>query len=117
MKKFLIGASALLATVTGVVGAAAPAQAAPWHGGYGYRGGWHGGYGYRGAGWGGAVVAGLAGLAVGSALSQTYHYGPGYYYGPPPAYYAGPAYYGYYGGCHRQWVWTRWGYRIVHSCY
>lgn len=130
MKKMLIGAMALLTALTGVIAAAAPAEARDgggYYGGgrYGYRGG---GYGYRDNGVGMAVFAGLAGLAVGAALTQP-HYGyygrPGYYagyrgyYGPPPARYVGPTYYGSYDGCRREWVWSpRWGaYRLVDACY
>ena len=128
MKKLLVGATALLTTLTGAVAGVSPAEAAPFTGGHaaaathaggGYRGG--GGYGYRGGGYGyrggygGPVVAGLAGLAVGAAIAGSYpYYGPGYYYGAPAPYYAGPGYYGYY-GCHR--VLTRWGYRAVGPCY
>lgn len=138
MKKMLIGATALLTALTGVVAGAGPAEARDgggYHGGggYGYRGGGYhggygGGYGYRGNGVGTAVFAGLAGLAVGAALTQPRHgyygrpdYYPGYrgYYGPPPAYYVGPSYYGWYEGCRREWVWSpRWGtYHLVDACY
>jgi hypothetical protein len=123
MRKLLVGAAALLASLTGVMTSASPAEAA-WSGhggaggfhgggarfhggGYGYRGGgygYRGGWGYRGWGLGPGLVAGLA---VGAALA-----GP-YYYGPPGPYY--PGYYGY--GCARRWVWTGYGYRPVRACY
>ncbi|HLZ82843.1 MAG TPA: hypothetical protein VKQ54_04705 [Caulobacteraceae bacterium] len=129
MKKFLIGAAALLTTMTGVMAGASPAQAAwgghgggfhggggfrggggGFHGGgYGYRGGgygYRGGWGYRGGGWGWGPAF-VGGLAVGAALADPYYYGPGPYY---------PGYYGYY-GCGRHWVWTGWGYRPVRACY
>lgn len=130
----LIGATALLTALTAGLAGATPAEA---HdrggyggGGYGYRGGGYGGgYGYRGGGDAGtAIFAGLAGLALGAALTQPRYatYGPrGYddgprgYYGPPPAYYAGPTYYGYYEGCRREWVWSpRYrAYHLVNACY
>jgi hypothetical protein len=78
-----LGASAL--TVS------APAQAQRWHGG---------GYRYHGGGAGGAIVAGLAGVAVGAAIASDhprYYYDDGYYGPPAPAYYGYPGYYGYYG--------------------
>lgn len=66
-----------------------------WRGGYGYRRvGWRGyGYGYRRRGVGLGLLAGITGLAVGSALAaNSYGYGyPAYSY---PAY-SYPAYGGY----------------------
>jgi hypothetical protein len=90
------------------------------NGGY-HNGGYNnGGYRYYNGHYhdntGAVVAAGIAGLAVGAALSN----GGGYYdnygsdrvyysYGPPPGYYAGPAYYTYYGRCHASWKWNyRW---------
>jgi len=130
VKKLLIGAAAFVTAVTGALAGAAPAEAR----GGGWHGGWHGGgWDYRGSyhgGWGRhdyagpALVAGLAGLAIGASLAQPrYYYGPAYgyadYYGPPPAYYVGPRYYGWYEGCRRQWVWIpRWRtYQLVRACY
>ena len=138
MKKLLIGALAALTAVTGVMATTGPAQAygGGYHGGYGgggYRGGGYAGHGYGYGGWhgggggGAAIVAGLAGLAIGAAIAQPHYgygyaapayYAPGYAYGPP-AYYAGPTYLGWYGGCRREWVWSpRWGgYRLIGACY
>ena len=78
----------------------ATADARDYHGGYGYRGGWdhHGGNG------GAALVAGIAGLAIGAAIAESGHphYRGGYAYG-----YGYPAYgYGGYGVCEtRHWTW------------
>ncbi|MDR3509415.1 MAG: hypothetical protein P4L64_16100 [Caulobacteraceae bacterium] len=103
MKKILTAALAALTLGGAAMATATPADAAPWHGGGGrgyyggYHGGGYGGYrggygGYRGGyGWGGgALVAGLAGLAVGAAIAEPHYYAPPAYYG-----YARP--YGYYG--------------------
>lgn len=90
MKKIGLGL-ALGATALTV---AAPADAQRFRGGG--RGGYHGGY-YRGGG-GGAVLAGVAGLAVGAALASGPYYRGGYgYYGDPyyHDYYRGYGY-GYY---------------------
>ena len=134
MKKLLIGALAALTAATGVLATSGTAQAygGAYHGGYaggGYRGGGgyagHGYGGWHGGGGGAAIVAGLAGLAIGAAIAQRHYgyaapayYGRGYAYGPP-AYYAGPTYWGWYGGCRREWVWSpRWGgYRPIDACY
>ncbi len=85
MKKFLIGAVALIT-------AAAPiaASAAPFHGGrpaaVAYHNGWRGGY----TGWGdnrgnggAAIAAGLFGLALGAAIASSNQpaYAPNYGYG------------------------------------
>jgi len=129
MKKLAIGALALTTTLTGIVAETSTASAAPygWHGGggEGWRGGgegWRGGY--RG-GVGPAVVAGLAGLAIGAAIARPEpyyagpepyyagpapYYPPAYYYAPPPAYYAGPYYYGWYHGARYGWAWGHGGY-------
>ena len=103
MKKFVSAALATLAVVGSTV-AAVPAQAHPFGGA-----GWHGA-GWHGGGWGGgggALVAGIAGLAVGAAIAdhgRPYYRGPGYYYGGP--------------GC---WTQSRWdpyfgGYVPVRVC-
>ena len=75
------------------------------HGGYGGHGwGGRGYYGGRGYGGGALLGAGIAGLAVGAALSGP-HYGYGY--GPRYGYGYTPGYYGYgYGTCAvRRSVW------------
>ena len=90
MRKMITAALAALTLGGAVAGAAAPASAAGWHGGgwghgYGYRGGWHGGWGWGG----GALLAGVAGLAVGAAIADNHpYYGGGYY--PGPYAYGGP---------------------------
>jgi hypothetical protein len=120
MRKALAAGMAALTFGGAVAAAALPsaAEARDWHGGYGY-GGYRGGYGYRGD-WGrhhhgndaaaAAVVAGVAGLALGAALSSNnrVYYDRGYYdrgyYGYAPGYYD----YGYggYATCSsRRWVW------------
>jgi hypothetical protein len=100
VKKLLIAAAAAVSLAGATVAATAPAQAAPWHGGY------------RGWGPGAAVGAGILGVAIGASLAHPY-------YGPPPAYYAGPGYWGYYDGCRAYWRWdARWGrYVRVERCY
>ena len=120
MRKFLTAAIAAATVAGSVAGVAAPATAQEhhvgWHGGgvwHGGGGGWHGGgwrgggYGYHGwhgggYGWGVPLAAGVAGLALGAALADSY--APAYpaygYYGYPG--YAYPAY--GYGECgHWQW--------------
>lgn len=101
MRKTLTAALAAL-TLGGAISATAVsgADARPYyHGGY-YHGGYRGGNGA-------AVVAGVAGLAIGAALASNhgpyYHgyYGPGYAYGP----YYGPAYYGPATCVTTRWVW------------
>jgi hypothetical protein len=102
------GASALVAAIISVVGAAyaapvgplphdaasAPAQQVEWRGGP--KGGWHEWDQGRGWGWGGAA----AGFALGAAVASPwygygYDYAPGYYgYGYDPSYYS----YGYHPG-------------------
>jgi hypothetical protein len=103
VKKAALG----LALGATALAAAAPANAQRWggyRGGYhgGYYGGYHGGgYGYRGYGYRGyrgdgtAVVAGIAGLAIGAAIASNnnrrYDYDRGYYrdrgYYPADGYY------------------------------
>jgi hypothetical protein len=102
MKRLLTGALAALTLGGALAGAAAPASAAPWHGGYVYRGGWHGGYG-------GVAAAGILGLAAGAVIADSY--GPRYY-GPPPVYYYGPR-------CRVEMRWNPgWGgYDRVNVCY
>ena len=91
----LIGGSLAILALAGSALAAAPAEARPW-------GGWHGGWhrGWHGGGWGDgdAVIAGLAGLAVGAAIADSAR----------PHYYARP-YYRYYGPtCWTEWRWDPW---------
>jgi hypothetical protein len=113
LKKAAIAATAL-ATVGGAsLSTAAPADAAPFHGGgYGGHGGFRGGYGFRGYGPGVAIGAGILGVAIGASLAHPY-------YGPTPGYYAGPGYWGYDGACRSYWQWdARWGrYVRVDRCY
>ncbi|MDB5475545.1 MAG: hypothetical protein JWP49_1056 [Phenylobacterium sp.] len=116
MRKTLAAGLAVLTFGGAVAAAAVPAtaEAREWHGG-GYRGG---GYGYRGDHGrhrgnnnGAAIVAGIAGLAIGAALADSgrhhsYNRG-GYGYGYGPGYYDGDDY-GYrpYAVCEsRHWVW------------
>ena len=123
MQKFLATAATALALVGTMVGAAAPANAQRFRGGYGFHGG-HGygyrgygyrGYGYRGYGSGAAVAAGIIGLGVGAAIASNRGYGYGYGYAPPayydygPAYYAPPPYAYAPGYCRSDWRWD--GYR------
>lgn len=96
MRKALTAALAAL-TLAGAVSATAvtSADARPYY---------HGGYSYGRGNGGAAVVAGVAGLAIGAALASNHgHYyygGPAYYYGPPAPYYVGPA------TCYTtRWVW------------
>jgi len=102
MRKTLTAALAAL-TLGGAISAtvATGADARPYgYGGYGY--GYHGGY-RHGGGNGAAIVAGVAGLAIGAALASDhprYYGGPAYYYGPPAPYYYGPA------TCYAtRWIW------------
>ena len=85
MKKFVSAALATLAVVGSAV-AAVPAQAHPFGGGGWHGGGWGGG--------GGALVAGIAGLAVGAAIAD---HGRPYYYGGPTCW-TQPQWNPYYGG-------------------
>ncbi|THD64762.1 hypothetical protein [Phenylobacterium sp.] len=91
MRKTLTAALAAL-TLGGAISAAAVtgAEARPFY--------------HHGGGHGGAVVAGVAGLALGAALASNHPY-YGYGYGPGPyAYGYGPGYYG--GTCFTtRWVW------------
>jgi hypothetical protein len=103
MRKSLTVAVAALTFGGAVAATAAPAQARP-HGGY-YGGGYNGGYyGHRHHGGNdAAIVAGVAGLAIGAALASGSHnrgyYNGGYYnsgyYGRSYAYdpYYGDRYY------------------------
>jgi len=120
MRKILTTAIAAITLGATALTAAAPASAAPhgsYHGGGGYyHGGYRGGYGYgRGYGYGGVALAGLAGLAIGSALASPYYYGPGPgyygdYYGPGPGYATCYA-------PHRVWDGYRWIYeRTPYAC-
>jgi len=86
--KLLSGAAALALTACTVLATAAPASAAPWHGG------WHGGG--RGGGWPGAAAAGVIGGAIAAATSPLwapgyYDYYPGDAYGPDDGYAVAPA--------------------------
>lgn len=116
MRKALAAGMAALTFGGAIATAALPsvASAREWRGGYGYRGGWD-----RGRDWdhhhrgndaaAAAVVAGIAGLAIGAALSDNHprgYYNNGYY---SSGYYA-PGYYDYgyrpYAMCEsRRWVW------------
>lgn len=92
----LTGGSLVILALAGSALAAAPAEARYWGGWHGHRG-WHDG--------GDAVVAGIAGLAIGAAIADSAH--PHYY--ARPRYYAPPRYYGYYGPtCWTQWRWDPW---------
>ena len=109
MRKTLTAGLAAL-TFGGAVAAAvvpATAEAREWHGGY------HGGYShYRGDNNGAAIVAGIAGLAIGAALADSGHhsyYRGGYGYSRGSDYGYAPGYYDYdegYRTCEsRRWVW------------
>ncbi len=107
MKKILTGALAALTLGGVVLGGATAASARDWD----HRGGD-----------GAAVVAGIAGLAIGAALASDhrgYAPAPVYYNAPPPAYYEGPAYYSDYDHCRVEWRWNRrWGrYERVRACF
>jgi opacity protein-like surface antigen len=128
MRKVLTAALAALTLGGAMAATAVPAQAAP-HGGWGghgyhgggYHGGGWGGHGYRG-GWGHrggyagpAIVAGVAGLALGAALADRPYYGRGYGYNGY-GYEGYPAYgYGYAPGyCQAdRWVWDPYAGRNV----
>lgn len=111
MKKIIAGSLAALTAGAALAGAA-PASARDWH---------HG----RGDAAGAALVAGVAGLAIGAALADNHrgyerpYYGSAYY-GPEyygRAYYARPYY--AYPRCRTEWRWDpRWGdYARVRVCY
>lgn len=125
MRKILAAGLAALTFGGAVAAAALPtaADAREWHGGYGDRG-FRGDWGHhRRDNGGAAVVAGIAGLAIGAALANSGHHGyrrdydRGYYgrsyydYGYSPGYYDEDDYgygYGYqpYAVCtSRHWVW------------
>lgn len=114
MTKTLAAAMAAVTFGGAVATAALPsaAQARDWHGGYRYYGGYHH---HRGDAAGAALVAGVAGLAIGAALADRPHYYRSYAYAP--AYY--PPYYDddYYGGyavCESaRWVWDPYIHRRV----
>jgi hypothetical protein len=102
MRKNLAAGMAALTFGGAIATAAIPAaaEARPYHGGYhGYYGG------YRHHDNGAAIVAGVAGLAIGAALASGNHhsyYRGGYYdYGYAPGYYD----YGYRTCESRRWVW------------
>jgi hypothetical protein len=112
MRKTLAAGLAALTFGGAVAAAAIPAtaEARGYHGGYGggYGGGYYGGYHHHDNG-GAAVVAGIAGLAIGAALASNHPYYGGYGYGGYGYGYA-PGYYGGYGygsrTCiSRHWVW------------
>jgi hypothetical protein len=118
MKKIVTGALAALTLGGTVLGGASAASARGWD---------------HHDNTGAVVAAGIAGLAIGAALSNGDHgyynngyYGggyytsaPGYYYGSAPAYYAGPTYYSYYRHCRVEWRWDRWEgrYERVRACF
>lgn len=116
MRKSLTIAMAALTFGGAVAAAALPAQARDHDGGYrdgGYRGGgyYHGGHD-RGHGRnndGAAIVAGIAGLAIGAALADgghSYAYNRGGYYQPGYYYDGGYAYAPAYRVCSSsRWVW------------
>jgi hypothetical protein len=106
MRKLVGAALATLAVVASSV-ATAPAEAhwgEGWHGG-----GWHGGWRDHDGDGGDALLASIAGLAVGAAIAD--HSRPRYYY-------RGPSYYDYGPTC---WTEGRWdpyygGYLPVRVC-
>jgi hypothetical protein len=109
IKKIATAAVAALTLGGAIAGAATPAAAQGFHGGYGYHGGgYHGG---RGWGAGAAVGAGILGLAVGAAIADHPHYAPGYY---APAYGYG---YGYGGPCRPHLRWDPYIGRYVNAGY
>ena len=75
MRKVLTAGIAALTLGGAVAGAAAPANAEGWHGGYYGHGGWH-----HDNGAGIAVAAGILGLAAGAAIASDH---PRYYYDRP----------------------------------
>ncbi len=102
MRKSLAAAMAAITFGGAVAAAAVPAEARPYDH-YGYRGG-HNSRGNDGA----AIVAGIAGLAIGAALADSgnhsYGHRAGYY--PRPAYGYGYGYAAPYAVCESsRWVW------------
>src|SRR4051812_21706332 len=104
MRKTLAAGLAALTFGGAVAAAAIPAtaEARDWHGG---NRGYYGGH-YRHHDNGTAIVAGIAGLAIGAALADSgrhhTYYRSGYYdYGYAPSYYD----YGYRTCESRHWVW------------
>jgi hypothetical protein len=89
MRKTLAAGLAALTFGGAVAAAAIPtaAGAREWHGGHGYRGDW----GHHRRDNGGAIVAGIAGLAIGAALADSgrhsYYHRSYYDYGYAPGYY------------------------------
>jgi hypothetical protein len=116
MKTWVVGAMALLSSLTALPAAAAPMGG---HGGGHYGGGHyaggHGAFGgyARGYGYGGWGYRGGVGYRGGWGHGG---YGPAYYHRGP---YVGPYYWGWYGGCRREWVWVpAWGgYQLLPACY
>ncbi len=108
---------------TAIATTAVPADAQRWHGGGHYR------HYYRGGGAGPAIVAGVAGLAIGAAIASNtadrdrYYrdngYQPGYddYYYRDHGYYPNDGYYSYYyqhngyRGCHNERRFDRYWHR------
>lgn len=115
MRKTLAAGLAAVTFGSAVATAALPsvADAQGWRGGY--RGDWgrHGDWGHHHHDNAGpAIIAGIAGLAIGAALADSGHrrYYPSYSYGYGSAYGYGPGYYDYgytpYSVCEsRRWVW------------
>ncbi|MDE2486140.1 MAG: hypothetical protein KGO51_01970 [Alphaproteobacteria bacterium] len=112
MRKLLAAGLAALTFGGAVAAAAIPAtaEAREWHDGHGYRGDWDRHHDNGGA----AIVAGIAGLAIGAALADSSHprYDRGYAYRP--------TYYGYdddddgYRVCEtRHWAWDPYIHRRV----
>jgi hypothetical protein len=101
MNKILTAAIAAITLGGAVSATATAADARPFDNHF------HGGGFHRGNG--GAIVAGVAGLAIGAAIAGPHYYGGGPYYG-------GPAYYGagYYGTCYTtRWAWDPYSGRRV----
>lgn len=108
MRKTLAAGLAALTFGGAIAAAAVPAtaEARDYHGGYHGGGYYHGGYGHYHNDGGAAVVAGIAGLAIGAALADSGHhsyYRGGYGYGYAPGYYDDG--YGYRTCESRRWVW------------
>jgi hypothetical protein len=108
MKKTLAAGMAALTFGGAVATAALPtaAEARGYHDG-GYYRPYYGGYHHHGDVAGAALVAGIAGLAIGAAIADRPHYSRSYYggYGYAPGYYD-YGYYRPYGVCESErWVW------------